>query len=239
MVLGLQSAVAAPRGNAAALRRLITLVQACRQCPTMEGRRRVLSAANGEVGARVLFVAEAPGRLGAERTGIPLSGDRTGRAFRRLLEASGLRDEEVFVTNAVLCNPRRDGKNRPPARWEVANCRAHLLATLEAVDPLVVATLGAVALRALAAIEPHGATLAAVGAPVVWRGRWLVPLAHPSPRTHFRRPFARQWDDFVLLGAFVRGLGETAPHGNALASALPWGREQSAQLPATAISSTR
>jgi uracil-DNA glycosylase family 4 len=194
----------------------------------MDGCRRVFSAGNGAVGARVLFIGEAPGRLGAERTGIPLTGDRTGRAFRQLLMAAGLRESEVFVTNAVLCNPRRDGKNRPPARWEVANCRAHLLATIEVVDPSVVVTLGAVALRALAAIEPHGATLAAVGIPTVWRDRWLVPLAHASPRAQLRRPFARQWDDFVQLGAFVRGMGATAPGAATLPEASPRGSDQSA-----------
>src|SRR6185312_15467484 len=52
---------------------LIETVAACRACPSMEGRRRVLSHANGHVDARVLFIAEAPGRLGAELTGIPLT----------------------------------------------------------------------------------------------------------------------------------------------------------------------
>ena len=44
------------------------LAQACRVCPRMEGRRRVLGAGNGPLDARVLFVAEAPGRLGDDRT---------------------------------------------------------------------------------------------------------------------------------------------------------------------------
>ena len=47
----------------------------------MEGRTRALGQGNGPLDARVLFVAEAPGRLGADRTGVPLSGDQTGRNF--------------------------------------------------------------------------------------------------------------------------------------------------------------
>ncbi len=206
MSIALKSPADPERGDAAALDRVIAVVQACRRCATMDGRRRVLSAANGRVGARALFVAEAPGRLGGERTGIPLSGDQTGRNFRRLLAASGLTDDEVFITNAVLCNPRRDRKNRPPAAWELANCRSHLAETIEAVDPPLVVALGAVALRALDAIAPHSATLRAVGTPVAWGRRTLVPLYHPGPRAQLHRSFAQQWEDFARVGALVRDL---------------------------------
>src|SRR5205823_9866924 len=40
-------------------------VQACRLCPRMEGRTRVFGRANGDTTAPLLFVAAAPGRLGA------------------------------------------------------------------------------------------------------------------------------------------------------------------------------
>ena len=68
---------------------LVAAAQSCRACPRMEGRRRLLSAANGALRPRVLFVAEAPGRLGGERTAIPLAGDQSGRNFDRLLAAAG------------------------------------------------------------------------------------------------------------------------------------------------------
>src|SRR5436309_7838502 len=111
---------------------LVAEVQACRRCPAMEGRRRVLGPANGPLAAPALFVAEAPGRLGGDRTGVPLTSDQTGRNFARLLAQAGLRREDVFVTNAVLCNPRCPrGLNRPPARLEIANCRRYLAATLQ------------------------------------------------------------------------------------------------------------
>src|SRR3954465_5669732 len=110
---------------------LVAEVQSCRRCPTMEGRRRVLGPANGRLDARVLFVAEAPGRLGGDRTGVPLTSDQTGRNFAGLLAGARPRRGEVFVTNAVLCNPRCPrGLNRPPAPAELVNCRPHLAATL-------------------------------------------------------------------------------------------------------------
>ena len=180
---------------------LVAEVQACRRCPAMEGRRRVFGPANGRPDARIIFVAEAPGRLGGERTGVPLTSDQTGRNFARLLAEAGLPREEVFVTNAVLCNPRGPaGLNRRPAPAELANCRRHLAATLAIVAAPVVVSLGAVALAALDAIERHGLTLREhVGRPTPWRGRTLVPLYHPGPRAQIHRPFALQAADFRQL----------------------------------------
>src|SRR5262249_55204963 len=110
----------------AAFAALVEQVAACRLCPAMEGRRRVLTRANGDIDAPVLFVAEAPGRSGAERTGIPFSGDQSGQTFERLLGEVGWTRDDVFITNAALCNPRGPtGANRPPARQELTNCRAH------------------------------------------------------------------------------------------------------------------
>ena len=173
----------------------------------MDGRRRVLNEANGSPGARVMFIAEAPGRLGGEITGVPLSGDASGKRFTRLLELAGLTRAEVFITNAVLCNPRSPaGTNRPPSRGELLNCAGWLRRQIDLVDAPLVATLGAVALAALDRIEPHGVTLRGhVGQPVRWRGRILVPLYHPSPRAGLSRAYTEQYEDFRRLGEVVRG----------------------------------
>jgi uracil-DNA glycosylase family 4 len=185
----------------------------------MAGRRRVLSAANGQPGALVFFVGEAPGRLGGERTGVPFSGDQSGRNLTALLAVAGLRREDVFITNAVLCNPRDErGRNRPPARAELAACGDFLARQLTVIDAPLVVSLGAVALAALGALAPHGLRLRdAVGQPCDWQGRLLVPLYHPGPRAQLHRPFAVQQTDFAALGALARrvrvapGTLQTAP----------------------------
>jgi uracil-DNA glycosylase family 4 len=174
----------------------------------MEGRRRVLSCANGRLDAKVLFVAEAPGRLGGDRTGVPLSSDQTGRNFARLLEEAGLRRDDVFVTNAVLCNPRSvRGNNRPPSRAELANCREHLRRVLELVRAPIVVSLGAVALAQLDALHPHGLTLRDVASPRPWLGRTLVPLFHPGPRAQIHRPFSQQQADFRTIAPLCQSRG--------------------------------
>jgi uracil-DNA glycosylase family 4 len=126
---------------------LIPVVECCHACPAMEGRRRVLSTKNGNAKAKIMFVAEAPGRNGADRTGVPIHGDPTGVNFEKLLASVGLERSEVFVTNAVLCNPRDDrGNNRPPSPAELTNCSIHLESTIRIIEPGVIAPLGANAL---------------------------------------------------------------------------------------------
>ena len=189
--------------TADAFRRLRRRVRGCFACREMN-HVHVLSARNGPPGAGVMFIGEAPGRLGAARTGIPFTSDQSGLRFQRLLSAAGLRREKVFLTNALLCNPLREGRNRPPRRRELAACAGWLSAQIELVDPELVVTMGRVALEALRLIEPHMYELRGdVGRALPWHGRTLVPQYHPSPRTVGRRPFQRQVEDFRRLGALV------------------------------------
>src|SRR6266550_5978760 len=136
--------------------RLIAEASACVECPAMCERAAVLSELNGQVGARVMFIGEAPGRKGADQTRVPFSGDQSGKNFDRFLASIGLSRQQIFITSAALCNPRSEsGANRKPSRAELANCSYFLRQTLKIVDPQVVVTLGSVALDALKAIESH------------------------------------------------------------------------------------
>ena len=149
------------------------------------GRRAVLSERNGDAAtARVMFVGEAPGRQGGDRTRVPFSGDQSGRNFQRSLDSIGLSRAEIFITNAVLCNPRKSsGANRQPTAREIGNCSEFLRRQIELINPSVVVTLGAVALAALGSVAYHEFTLREhAGRVLRWDGRLLVPLYPPSPQ---------------------------------------------------------
>ena len=164
--------------------KLVAEAAACVRCPAMCDRAAVLSKLNGNVDARVMFVGEAPGRKGADRTRVPFSGDQSGKNFDRFLASVGLTRAEIFVTSAALCNPRSTtGANRRPTSTELRNCSKFLQRTIELIDPRVIVTLGGVALEALKAIEVHSFTLRDDAAKLrQWNGRTLIPLYHPSPQ---------------------------------------------------------
>jgi uracil-DNA glycosylase family 4 len=193
---------------------LVAEAAACRLCPAMCGRSAVLSGRNGRAGARVMFVGEAPGRQGGDRTRVPFSGDQSGRNFTRYLASIDLAREEVFITNSALCNPRSEtGANRKPTREEVSNCSGFLRRQIEVVSPRVVVTLGAVSLAALRAVEYHPLTLKEnVGQIRSWNGRLLVPLYHPSPQvlaSHRRE--AQQLEDYKSVARALREVSAGAP----------------------------
>jgi uracil-DNA glycosylase family 4 len=192
-------------GKAARFNDLVESVRHCNLCPRLCERTKVLSEANGSIDSKVLFVAEAPGRLGADRTGIPLYGDKTGSNFETLLDNIGWQRSQIFITNAVLCNPREDnGTNGTPTRKEIANCLAYLEMTISVVKPDVIASLGATALEALDLIAPHGLQLhEGVATLIPWFGTKLFPLYHPGPRAMVHRSLARQRSDFILLSKIV------------------------------------
>src|SRR4051812_37455148 len=156
----------------------------CERCPAMCGRSAVFSELNGSLDARVMFIGEAPGRKGADRTRVPFAGDQSGKNFQRFLQSIGLRREEIFITSAALCNPRSaSGANRRPAAAEIKNCSYFLRRTIDLVNPSIIVTLGTVALEALKLIHYHEFTLRNDVAQIrPWLGRKLIPLYHPSPQ---------------------------------------------------------
>lgn len=174
----------------------------CVACDRMRERLAVLSSLNGSITPRLMFIAEAPGRNGADRTRIPFHGDKSGETFEKLLASISLTRSEIFITNSVLCSPRKpSGANDRPTKTEIRNCSWFLRRQIELLNPPVIATLGAVALETLKLIEPHDFELREHAAKILkWNGRRLVPLYHPSPQVLITvRTLEQQKRDYCVL----------------------------------------
>lgn len=189
---------------------LVSEAASCTDCPAMCDRTAVLSALNGRLAARVMFIGEAPGRKGADRTHVPFSGDQSGKNFDRFIASIGLAREDIFITSAALCNPRSDsGANRKPTKSEVANCSQFLRRAIEIIAPEVVVTLGSVALEALKNIKWHELNLKESSGKIHdWDGRLLVPIYHPSPQvlaSHRRE--AAQLQDYQVAAQAIEQAG--------------------------------
>jgi uracil-DNA glycosylase len=188
---------------------------ACVRCPAMCERAAVLSELNGPVNARVIFIGEAPGRKGADRTRIPFSGDQSGKNFDRFLASIGLARSNIFITSAALCNPRTEsGANRRPSAKELRNCSSFLRRTIELISPRIVVTLGGVALEALKLVHYHEFTLRDDAAKVRrWNGRLLIPLYHPSPQVLITsRDERAQLRDYKVVARAIAGSRASRPH---------------------------
>lgn len=180
--------------------------QNCLRCPALLERVPFLNVYNGTLRPKVLFVAEAPGRIGTEEKRQPFSDNKSGANFQAFIDSISLERKDIFVTNAALCNPQSaTGANRRPTKTEVKNCADFLRKQLTLLDPKIIVTLGSVALEALRAIEYHQYTLRVNAAQIiVWNARLLIPFYHPSPNvTASHRRMHEQLADYKVLGAAI------------------------------------
>jgi DNA polymerase len=163
--------------------------QTCARCPALAANRGRIVHGYGDPTSGVVFVGEAPGRHGADRTGVPFSGDKSGRALQRILIELGLQEDRApaerpqlrcFLTNIVRCCPPA---NRAPTPAEVSNCALFLATELDAIDPWIVVPIGRIALRVIG-LRYLGRDLGPIRllhAVVLRAGeRLIVPLVHPS-----------------------------------------------------------
>lgn len=185
---------------------LVERVKSCVVCERMCSSRRVLNRGCGPLDADILVVGEAPGRLGADASELPFHGDKAGHNFEQLLEFAGLGRANVFITNAVLCNPKDErGNNSTPTTKEVTACASFLRDQIDLVNPKIVVTLGAIALRSAGHIEEHGFSLSnGVRTSINWYGRELIPLYHPGQRAMIHRSFANQAADYQYVAERLR-----------------------------------
>ena len=161
----------------------------------------ILSSKNGSIHTDLIFIAEAPGRFGSGRTGIPFHGDRSGDNFEQLLNHVGLERKDIFITNAVLCNPLKNGNNRRPTIKEIDNCNSFLENLINLITPKIISTLGGVGLEAINRIFSVSYKLADVVASPLPLGKFILfPLYHPSPRVIYtKRSLDQQKKDFKKL----------------------------------------
>ena len=115
----------------------------CVACP-LHASRTCSVFSSGPSSASIVLIGEAPG-ANEDATGRPFCGS-SGRLLDAALAAAGLARDEVYVCNAVKCRPPA---NRPPTAVELAACRGFLVRQLASLQPVVVVSLGASALRAL------------------------------------------------------------------------------------------
>jgi uracil-DNA glycosylase family 4 len=115
----------------------------CRRCRLCEARNKIVFG-DGSGHAQLVFVGEGPGH-DEDVQGLPFVG-RAGKLLTQMIEAMGLRREEVYICNIVKCRPPG---NRQPERDEVATCSPFLDRQLAVIRPKVIVCLGGVAAQTL------------------------------------------------------------------------------------------
>jgi DNA polymerase len=128
---------------------------------------------DGTSEAKLVFIGEAPGR-DEDLKGKPFVG-AAGQLLTKMIEAMGLKREEVYICNVLKDRPP---ENRTPLPDEMEACLPFLKEQLAIVHPRVICTLGAVATKAL--LGMHVSITSSRGHVHEYRGVPLVPTFHPA-----------------------------------------------------------
>jgi DNA polymerase len=95
------------------------------------------SATEGNWTGRILFVGEAPG-ANEDAEGRPFVG-RAGQLLTKIIEAIGLKREEVLIGNVNRCRPPQ---NRTPTIQEARTCRQFLMREISIARPEIIVVMG-------------------------------------------------------------------------------------------------
>jgi DNA polymerase len=144
----------------------------CRLCGLCSTRTHIVFG-EGNPKARLVFVGEAPG-ADEDAKGRPFIG-KAGQLLTKMIEAMGLKREDIYICNVVKCRPP---ENRDPLPEEVSACEPFLKRQLALIEPDVVVTLGRYASQCLLKNEVPISRL---------RGQWasyegiaIMPTFHPA-----------------------------------------------------------
>ncbi len=150
-------------------------VAVCQKCPLSYSRKNAVPG-EGPADAEIMFIGEGPGFYENEQ-GRPFVG-AAGQFLEELLQRVGYRREQVFITNVVKCRPPG---NRDPQPEELSACSGYLEQQIEAIDPVVIVTLGR---YSMARYLPN-ARISEVHGQARWvGGRLIVPMYHPAAALH-------------------------------------------------------
>ncbi len=161
------------------------------------GRTQVVFGV-GNPDADLMFVGEAPG-ADEDIQGEPFVG-RAGQLLTKIIEAIGLKREDVYIANVIKCRPPG---NRNPEPDEVEQCAPFLFRQIDTVKPKVIVALGKFAAQCL--LRTNDPITRIRGREFKYRDAILMPTYHPAYL--LRTPSAKRevWEDMKRVRAILAG----------------------------------
>ncbi len=146
----------------------------------------------GNPNADIMIIGEAPG-ADEDAQGEPFVG-RAGQLLTKILEAIGLRREEVYIANILKCRPP---DNRRPEADEVAACEPYLHKQIDLVQPKFILAVGLTAVNTLFKANFKMGDIR--GKQLSFRGIPTIITYHPAAL--LRNPEWKKftWEDVKLL----------------------------------------
>ncbi|MFA5336181.1 MAG: uracil-DNA glycosylase [Candidatus Omnitrophota bacterium] len=183
--------IAAPKKSKAGLSEVKKEVFSCKACPLHKTKTNYVFSDGSET-AKLMFVGEAPG-ADEDLQGVPFVG-RAGQLLTKMIEAMGLKRQEVYICNVLKCRPP---ENRSPLPEEVKACKGYLVSQIDIVSPKVICCLGKHAAQAL--LDTDVPITKVRGREMEFNGKLMIPTYHPAYL--LRNPPAKKevWEDLKKI----------------------------------------
>ena len=179
-----------------ALRQIREDLGDCTRCRLHKQGRKQIVFGVGNPYAELMFVGEGPG-ADEDEQGEPFVG-RAGQLLNKMIEAMGLKREQVYIANVVKCRPPG---NRTPEKDECDTCSPFLLKQIEVIRPKAIVALGAVAAKTLLGVTDSMNSLRQRS--YDFRGTTLFVTYHPAYLLRDPRQKAETWKDLQKVMAFL------------------------------------
>jgi uracil-DNA glycosylase family 4 len=144
----------------------------CTRCKLHKARTNIVFGV-GSKKAELVFVGEGPGH-DEDIKGEPFVG-RAGKLLTQMIEAMGLRREDVYICNVVKCRPP---ENRLPEKDEITTCSPFLFRQIDVIRPKVICCLGSCASQTL--LQTTQGISRFRGEWFDFRGSKLIATYHPA-----------------------------------------------------------
>lgn len=167
----------------------------CIRCPLHLKRTNVVHT-EGNQKARLMFVGEAPG-ADEDIQSRPFVG-RAGQLLTKIIEAIGLKREEVLIGNVNRCRPPG---NRPPTPEEASMCKPYLLREIAIVQPDVIVVLGNTAMKNL--LDTREGITKLRGTFQEYKGIKVMPTFHPAYLLRDPSKKRETWEDLKKVRDYL------------------------------------
>ena len=176
----------------------------CTRCRLHQQGRKQIVFGVGNPEADLMFIGEGPG-ADEDQQGEPFVG-RAGQLLNKMIEAMGIKREDVYIANVVKCRPPG---NRTPERDECDTCSPFLYRQIDVIKPKAIVALGAVAAKTLLGLNDTMANMR--GQWFDYRGTKLRVTYHPAYLLRDPRQKGEAWKD---LQEVMKYLGLEVPKKN-------------------------
>jgi DNA polymerase len=167
----------------------------CTRCPLHLERTHVVHT-EGNRKARLMFVGEAPG-ADEDAQARPFVG-RAGQLLTKIIEAIGLKREEVLIGNVNRCRPPG---NRAPTAEEASTCKPYLLREIAVVQPEVIVVLGNTAMKNL--LDTREGITRLRGNFQDYKGIKVMPTFHPAYLLRDPSKKRETWEDLKKVRDYL------------------------------------